>query len=150
LEDEKMRCPVCKTENCYVGFFGPDCVNPGCKNWKNGSVSGKRPDPNDDLDFRGFIVLREGRDLPSEEYVFATRADAERWRELNGIFDAKIMVVGSTKPFRWQPSRGTVRGIILADRLFTVYPSDHVPNSNDVGAICKINPKKNEEEDSEP
>jgi hypothetical protein len=72
--------------------------------------------------FRGFIVLRRDRQLPSEEYVFATRADAERWRELNALLDAEIHEVWNEKPFRWQPSRGTVRGIILADRLFEIWP----------------------------
>ena len=51
-------------------------------------------------------------------------APAERWRELNGLFDAEIREVRGDKPFRWQPSRGTVRGIILADRLFEICP-DH-------------------------
>ncbi len=74
----------------------------------------------DPFSFRGFVVLRHDRSLPCEEYVFATRADAERWRELNGLFDAEIREVRGDKPFRWQPSRGTVRGIILADRLFEI------------------------------
>lgn len=78
----------------------------------------------DALDFRGFVVLRRDRTLPCEEYVFATRADAERWRELNGLFEADIKEVRGAHPFRWQPSRGTVRGIILADRLFEIFP-DH-------------------------
>jgi hypothetical protein len=78
----------------------------------------------DSFDFRGFICLRKTRTLPCEEYIFATRADAERWRELNGLFEAEIKEVRGDKPFRWQPSRGTIRGIIIADRLFEVFP-DH-------------------------
>jgi hypothetical protein len=85
----------------------------------------------DAFDFRGFVVLRKDRTLPCEEYVFATRADAERWRELNGLYDAEIREVRGDKPFRWQPSRGTVRGIILADRLFEIWPErDFVPKPN--------------------
>jgi hypothetical protein len=79
------------------------------------------PTANDPGDFRGFIVLRKDRDLPCEEYVFATRADAERWKDLNGLFDADVKQVMARKPFRWQPSRGTVRGIILADALHQVH-----------------------------
>jgi hypothetical protein len=75
------------------------------------------------VDFRGFIVLRKSAILPCEEYIFATRADSERWRDLNGIFDSEIKQVSARKPFRWQPSRGTVRGIILADSLHMIYPS---------------------------
>jgi hypothetical protein len=72
------------------------------------------------LDSRGFVVLRRDRVLPCEEYVFETQSDAERWRELNGLHDAEIRGVRRSEPFRWQPSRGTVRGIILADRLFEI------------------------------
>jgi hypothetical protein len=31
--------------------------------------------------FRGYVVIH--RPLPSQEYVFKTQADAERWRRLN-------------------------------------------------------------------
>jgi hypothetical protein len=75
----------------------------------------------DSFDFRGFVVLREGRTLPCEEFVLATRADATRWQELNGLFDGEIREVRCDKPFRWQPSRGTVRGIIVADRLYLIH-----------------------------
>ena len=104
-----MRCPNCQRAMRAL-FFTFACDH--C----DGLV--------DSFDFRGFVVLRRERTLPCEEYVFATRADAERWRELNGLFDAEIREVRGDKPFRWQPSRGTVRGIILADRLFEICP-DH-------------------------
>lgn len=107
-----MRCPNCQRpmQQMLVTWVCDHC---------DGLV-----DAADAFDFRGFVVLRKDRTLPCEEYVFAARADAERWRELKGLFEAEIKEVRGNKPFRWQPSRGTVRGIILADRLFEIYP-DH-------------------------
>ena len=118
-----MACSNCGSLDFYLGVLGPDCANANCKFYKNGKINdvgGELPQQLS-LDFRGFVVMREGRPTPCEEYVVATNADAERWKDLNGLFNGKIVEVRSDKSFRWQPSRGTVRGIILADRLFAIY-----------------------------
>jgi hypothetical protein len=70
--------------------------------------------------FRGFVVLH--RPLPSQEYVFRTKEDAERWRTLNRHDKAKVRPVLSEEEFRWQPSRGSIQGVMLADRLFEIFP----------------------------
>lgn len=89
---------------------------------------------NESLDFRGFIVFDAQKPLPFDHYVFATRADAAKWRDMNvgyGNPPREIKEVRASRPFRWHPSRGTVRGIILADRLYEVYPDDKFePRSN--------------------
>ena len=70
--------------------------------------------------FRGYVVIH--RPLPSQEYVFKTQADAERWRRLNRHEGAVVRPVLAEQEFRWQPSRGSVHGVILADRLFEIFP----------------------------
>lgn len=69
---------------------------------------------------RGFVVVH--RPLPSQEYVFRTKEDAERWKSLNRQEGAKVKVVLSEDEFRWQASRGSVQGVMLADRLFEIFP----------------------------
>jgi hypothetical protein len=120
-----VNCPKCRSPHFYVGVITlGDCGNPACEYFRGGTVNGARVEAHSQpaADQRGWVVLRQGRDLPCEEYVFATRADAERWRDLNGLLDAKPRPVTGAEPFQWTPSRGTVRGIILADRLFSVFP----------------------------
>lgn len=89
------------------------------------------------FDFRGFVVLRSDMPLPRTEYIFATRADGERWRDLNGLV-ADVVEVESPKPFRWQPSRGTVRGIILASEMHMVFPVGTNFSSDTADNVCII------------
>ncbi len=70
--------------------------------------------------FRGWVVVH--RPLPSQEYVFKTFDDAEKWRRLNHHDAASVRAVLSENEFRWQASRGHVRGVVLADRLFEIFP----------------------------
>ena len=35
-----MNCPKCGKADFYIGFFGPDCANPSCSNFKNGKIGG--------------------------------------------------------------------------------------------------------------
>lgn len=103
-------------------------------------------EPKDTFDYRGFIVLRNDGLLPCQEYVFATLADAERWQTLGGIGKeaSRIEEVRADKPFRWQPSRGTVRGIILADALYKVYESAAEYRKENQREACYINYTKAE------
>jgi len=69
---------------------------------------------------RGFVVF--GGVINGEEYVFRSRADAERWKSAAGREGYTIREVGSLTPFRWHLSRGTLRDVVLADSMFQVFP----------------------------
>jgi hypothetical protein len=71
---------------------------------------------------RGFIVWT-GRPAGAPDYVFRTRRDAERWVQLTGV-DGRVRQVLTEDRFRWMESRGSVRGVELADHLFEIFP-DH-------------------------
>ena len=75
--------------------------------------------------YRGFVVYRGQRSADGdEEYVFRTRADAERWRRIAGREGCEIREVYSLNAFRWHKSRGSARDLELADHLFKIFP-DH-------------------------
>jgi hypothetical protein len=81
--------------------------------------------PRPDTHYRGYVVWRDdGVNHGRRHYVFPSRAVAERWRAIRGISDARIVEVLSQDPFNFRPSRGTVKGVELADRLFEIFP-DH-------------------------
>ena len=78
---------------------------------------------------RGFIVWRS-RPLPTEQYVFPTRDDADRWRrEYPDTATAPILPVVAPVKFRWRPSTGTLRGVTLADHLVTIHADHRFPPS---------------------
>jgi len=74
---------------------------------------------------RGFVVYR-GPDTSgaTEEYVFRTLIDAQRWQTVAGREDNQIYEVFSLNPFRWHLSRGTLRDVVLADHMVEIFP-DH-------------------------
>jgi hypothetical protein len=73
--------------------------------------------------FRGFVIYRGAGDgQVHEEYVFRSAADAERWRRLMGLSAYEVRPVHSERPFRWRRSSGSVKGLELADHLFSIYP----------------------------
>lgn len=78
--------------------------------------------PEGDYD-RGYVVWRD-RPPASEEYVFRTKEDAERWRAHKQYGEKPIRIVLSEQPFRWRMSNGTITDVELADHLFEIYP-DH-------------------------
>jgi hypothetical protein len=79
----------------------------------------------EDTDYhRGYIVWRGPGSVPGQEYVFRTPEHAERWRIIKGLHDSEVREVLCEYEFHWQESRGTVKGLELADRLFEIYP-DH-------------------------
>lgn len=75
---------------------------------------------------RGWVVWR-GRGLPSDEYVFATRSEAERWREIQGLDGCPVREVLSPVRFRWRESSGSIKGLRMADRPVTIYPDRRFP-----------------------
>jgi hypothetical protein len=82
----------------------------------------------DDADYdHGFVVWR-GRPMPTEEYVFSTRDDAERWRAVQGLVDCPIREVLSPMKFRWRTSSGTVKGLKMVERPVTIYPDRRFPH----------------------
>lgn len=72
----------------------------------------------------GYVVWRGFLGPGFPHYVFSNRESAERWRRGQGQNAGDIRVVLSTEPFRWRPSRGTLRDIEFADHLFEIFP-DH-------------------------
>jgi hypothetical protein len=72
----------------------------------------------------GFVVWR-GRPMPTEEYVFATRDDALRWKNANGMTDEPILPVRAPVKFRWRKSTGM--DITAADRLVTIFAHRRFP-----------------------
>ncbi len=75
---------------------------------------------------RGWVVWCP-RPLPAEEYVFATREDAERWRLIQGLVDCDVREVVAPIPLRFRTTTGSVKGLRLADRLVTIFPDHRFP-----------------------
>lgn len=103
-----MECPKCGGKMTLL-FLSAVCDNCDAKPLAGGYM-------------RGFIVWRS-RPPGSCEYVFKTRADAERWRAAAGLDRFPIRSVLTDKDFRWRRSTGSVRAIELADRLFEIFPN---------------------------
>lgn len=74
--------------------------------------------------YRGYVVWRGFLGPGFPHYVFSNRQSAERWRRGQGQNSGEIREVLSPEPFRWRPSRGTLRDIEFADHLFEIFP-DH-------------------------
>ncbi len=106
-----MQCPRCSRPMTLL-FLSYAC------DYCDGLV------PDDDWD-RGYVVWR-GRALPAEEYVFATREDAEQWRTISGE-NGTVRPVRAPVKFRWRKSSGTVKDLTMADRLVTIYPDRRFP-----------------------
>lgn len=70
--------------------------------------------------FQGWILPDE---IGADVYVFRQSLDAERWRDAAGRSGEVLLVHLSSAP-RWQMSRGTLRDVVLADRMHTLRP-DH-------------------------
>jgi hypothetical protein len=75
--------------------------------------------------YRGFVVWRgapdpNGRDV----YVFPTRRDAELYRLAAKLHDHVIREAWSEQPFIWGPGRGSIKGLTIANHVYTVFP-DH-------------------------
>lgn len=77
----------------------------------------------------GFVVWRGGDDGdgPRQDYVFRTGSDARRWRDVNKLTGCEIRPVLVEHEPGWHLSRGTIKGLELADRLFEVYPNHRFP-----------------------
>lgn len=105
-----MRCPVCTREMLalFTSYVCDHC------------------DGVTELSYHhGFIVfsgdhLFDGRPV----YVFRTRADAEVWRKANSLQHCPIQRVLSENEFVWRPSKGSVKGIELAERPYRLF-RDH-------------------------
>lgn len=100
-----MNCPTCgqAMTALLVSYVCDRCTS-------------ERPTPAS----RGFAVVHVGNVLPTPQtYLFLTRADAERWVELNGAV-MRVIEVGAHHAIEWLRPAGANRGIILADRLYDV------------------------------
>lgn len=74
----------------------------------------------------GFVVWR-GRPTPTDEFVFASREDAERWKRAQGMQDEPVVAVRAPVKFRWRKSTGSVADITTADRLVTIFADRRFP-----------------------
>ncbi len=70
----------------------------------------------------GYIVLH-ARSMPAQHYVFPSVEHAERWRSENGLAEAPIREVRAPIRFNWRVSTGTLKDLITADKLVTIYPN---------------------------
>lgn len=107
-----MKCEQCG--NTMQQLF-LSCVCDYCDN---------KPDLNSGQYHVGYVVWRGFLGPGFPHYVFANSQSAERWRRGQGQNAGDIRKVLSTEPFRWRPSRGTLRDIEFADHLFEIFP-DH-------------------------
>lgn len=66
-----------------------------------------------------------------EEYVFRSPVDAERWQMAVGLDDLDIRKVHCEYPFKWRVSTGTIKGLELANHLYTIHPDRfYAPDPN--------------------
>jgi hypothetical protein len=72
---------------------------------------------------RGYVLWRN-RPPPSEEYVFKTVEDAERYRDATNAGDLPIREVLTESTFTWHQSRGSIKDVELATRRYEIFP-DH-------------------------
>ena len=71
----------------------------------------------------GYVIYRGANaGEPREEYVFRSAAHAEHWRDLMELGDHEVRRVCSEQPFNWRETTGTIKGLELADHLFTIFP----------------------------
>jgi len=108
-----MHCPTCTRP------MTPLLISQVC-DWCDGLAS-------DDGEWdRGFVVWR-GRPMPTDEHVFPTREDAERWRTAQGLAHAPVLPVRAPFKFRWRKSFGALKDLTTADRLVTIYADRRFP-----------------------
>ena len=72
----------------------------------------------------GFIVFRGDDDYSRPVFVFPTRMDAALYRQANGWQHHPIREVNFEIPVQWRASTGSITGITLAARPFTLH-RDH-------------------------
>lgn len=104
-----MRCEVCKREMTALFLTWVCDYCDGLRD--TGPTS------------TGWIVWRR-RPPGSEEYVFRSPEDAERWREVSGLGDCAIRKVETEAQIHWRKSTGNVEDVELADHLFQIF-ADH-------------------------
>lgn len=81
---------------------------------------GLKPDGSEERLHSGWVVWRP-RQTPTQEYVFSSSADAQKWRMHQGLLGYGIREVLSITPFRWRKSTGTMKDLEMADRLIEIY-----------------------------
>lgn len=69
---------------------------------------------------KGFIVEPLGFQ-DGVTYVFQTIEDAERWLTASGRENSCIQQVGGLTPFTWHNSRGTLKDVLLATKVYQVH-----------------------------
>lgn len=122
-----MRCPLCHSEMLllFTSYLCERCDTP---------PSGRF--------YVGFVVWR-GIGGPRQEYLFRTRADAGRWREINGLLDSEVRPVLVEAEPAWHLSRGSIRDLELANQLFEIFPTHRFPPAPNRGFLAPetVNPR---------
>lgn len=75
---------------------------------------------------KGWVAWDPTAPPPTTTLVFPDPASARRWMSDRSPA-LEVRQVLSEAPFRWVPSRGTMRGIELADRAYQVFPDHRFP-----------------------
>lgn len=105
-----MKCPVCDypMTALFTSYACDRC---------DGLVAGSSK-------FEGWVVwdVKETADT-CLKYVFKYVDHAERWRDLNQMYDCDICLVVSDHPFGWYEGTGIIKGVTIADRLVKVAAS---------------------------
>lgn len=99
--------------------------------------------PNKESLFKGYVVCSQDNTFPSEEYVFRSLMDAERWKTVTAAAkeNSDIFEVYSLNSYRWHLSQGTVRDIVLADRMYTIHADHKYPAGAFQAFFYKKRPK---------
>ena len=75
----------------------------------------------------GYIVYCPTSTPGHKEYVFRTRADAERWRQIRQLEKFEVRRVVTSQDIPWQISRGSIQDLELSSRLWELYPDHRHP-----------------------
>ena len=73
---------------------------------------------------RGYVVFRGDEDFTRPIYVFPSQTDAAIYRSRNGWQDHPIREVRFEHPISWTKASGSLTGVTLAARPFTLH-RDH-------------------------
>lgn len=109
----KKTCPKCGSamKPLFISDYCPSCDdNKSTESTGTGLI--------------GYCVWRN-RPWGSNEYVFKTVEDAERWRVINGLHGRPVIEVEAlAAPFQWKKSGGYSEDLCLADHLYEIYDSN--------------------------
>jgi hypothetical protein len=108
-----MKCLTCHraSKPLFTSYF--------CE-WCDGEV--------DTIVDRGFIVyIPEDLAAGSSTFIFRCQSGAETWRAIKNLEKYPVREVYTPCKIRWMMSKGTMKAVELADRVFEIYPDHRFP-----------------------